>query len=400
MDTYRENKPRLIDRIRPNFLWIIFVVLSWYILIAGFGHLVWEALMNAIVDVVSPAMFFTLDLYAATIVDVATLFLLCNIFKKNRYIWKSFAPADFARELREGDTVSEDDAYAELYGRSRNTFRMLGMGLLLGFLTNFFCIILALLHGDIKLYFDCALSQIPYFVFSLLCVCLQSTSEELWCRGFLYERLHERYPLWVAIAINGVLFGLLHIFNPGASAIPIIGIVITGLSYSLLRWYSGNIWIAMGIHTGWNFTQNYLFGLPNSGLVSEASVFHLDAANAMSSLIYDWDFGIEGGLPALFIDGLLGAIIIYLAVKNGRIKELGMNRLQSLEAMGLRMHVDEELVEEVPAEEVSAEEAPVVEAHAEEMPEEVPAEEVSAAEGPVNAASETEAPEAADEITE
>jgi hypothetical protein len=97
----------------------------------------------------------------------------------------------------------------------------------------------------------------------------------------------------------------------------------------------------MGIHTGWNFTQNYLFGLPNSGLVSEASVFHLDAANGITNLIYDWDFGVEGGLPALFIDGFLGAVIIYLACRNGRIRELGMNRVQTLEAHGLKMRVQE-----------------------------------------------------------
>ena len=346
------EKPSLLDRLRPNLIWIIFATLGWYMFIAAFGHLAWEGMMEAIKDHISPAMFFTLDMYAATIVDVITLFMLCWFFKKNRYIWKSFMIRPASSGYAAGDILTEDDAYADLYGRRRNGFKMLGIGLLLGFLTNFFCIICALLHGDIKLYFDCAASQIPYFLFSLVCVCIQSSSEEMWCRGFLYERLHERYPLWVAVVVNGVLFGLLHIFNPGVSAIPIIGIIITGLSYSLLRLYCGNIWIAMGIHTGWNFTQNYLFGLPNSGLVSEASVFHLDAANAVSSIIYDWEFGVEGGIPALFIDALLGAIILYMAIKDGKIRELGMNRLQTLEAQGLKMRVEEAepVAEAAPAE--------------------------------------------------
>ena len=335
------EKPSLLDRLRPNVIWIIFVTLGWYMFIAAFGHLAWESLMEAIKGSVSPAMFFTLDLYAATIVDILTLFILCWLFTKNRYIWKSFLIKRGGPDYAAGDLLTEDDTYADLYGRRRNGFKMLGMGLLLGFLTNFFCIACALLHGDIKLYFDCAASQIPYFLFSLFCVCIQSSAEELWCRGFMYERLHERYPLWFAIAVNGVLFGLLHIFNPGVSVIPIVGIIITGISYSLLRWYSGNIWIAMGIHTGWNFTQNYLFGLPNSGLVSEASVFHLDAANGMTNLIYDWDFGVEGGLPALFIDGFIAVVIIYLACRNGKIKELGMNRVKTLEAHGLKMRVEE-----------------------------------------------------------
>lgn len=329
------EKPKLMDRIRQNLVWIIFAMLAWYIFVCGILHMICTDIAGQFLGDLSASMRFTLKSYAITIIDILGLFLICQCFRKNRYIWKSFRLPGRSAKPGHNRLFSQDDIDAELYGRSRNGFRMLGIGLLLGFLTNFFCILCALIHGDIKLYFETSLSQLPYFIFSLLCVCIQSSSEELWCRGFLYERLHERYPLWVAIAVNGALFGLLHVFNPGASAIPIIGIMVCGVSYSLLRWYTGNIWIAMGIHTGWNFTQNFIFGLPNSGLVSETSVFHLDAATGISSLIYDWDFGVEGGLPALFIDALLGVLIIVLAVRSGRIRELGMNRRQTEEATGL-----------------------------------------------------------------
>jgi fructose-specific phosphotransferase system IIC component len=80
----------------------------------------------------------------------------------------------------------------------------------------------------------------------------------------------------------------------------------------------------MGIHTAWNFTQNLLFGLPNSGLVSEVSVFKMDAMNAQSNLIYNYDFGVEGAIPAVLADALLGIICLILAAKKGRLKELGM----------------------------------------------------------------------------
>lgn len=138
----------------------------------------------------------------------------------------------------------------------------------------------------------------------------------------LYERLNERYPLWISIAVNGLLFGLLHTRNPSVTVLSITGIVVGGFSYSLLRWYAGSIWIAMGIHTGWNFTQNFLFGLPNSGLVSEFSLFHLGAANGTTNLIYDYGFGVEGALPALFMDALVGIICLILAKRDGRLGEL------------------------------------------------------------------------------
>ena len=199
------------------------------------------------------------------------------------------------------------------------------LGLLLGFVTNFFCIACAMVHGDIKLIFDFSASQIPVILYGFLMVFIQSSSEEMWCRGFMYERILIHYPLWVAVLINGIFFGLLHIFNPGVSVMAILGIVICGFSYSLLRWYTGSIWITMGIHTMWNFTQNFIFGLPNSGLVSEVSVFNLDAVNAVSNLIYNYEFGVEAAIPALVVDALIGVVCIILAKRNGRLGELNMS---------------------------------------------------------------------------
>ena len=78
----------------------------------------------------------------------------------------------------------------------------------------------------------------------------------------------------------------------------------------------------MGVHTAWNFTQNFLFGLPNSGLVSEASIWGLDAASARDSLVYNVAFGVEGAVPAVIADALLGIICLVLAARAGRLGEL------------------------------------------------------------------------------
>jgi hypothetical protein len=72
----------------------------------------------------------------------------------------------------------------------------------------------------------------------------------------------------------------------------------------------------------WNFTQNFLFGLPNSGLVSEVSVLHLDAANGVSNLIYNYEFGVESTVIALIVHIALGAAALLLARRDGRLGEL------------------------------------------------------------------------------
>ena len=321
----KEKKSRVRKRLarrRGNLIWILFVFLAVYFFGCGFASIPWELMMRAIRDSVSDGFFYIMEFYTCTILAVLVLFLLCWLVRPNRYIWKSF----LLKKKGAAAATEESDILAEYYGRSRNSFRMLGWGLLIGFLTNGFAIVCALLHGDIKLYLETSAGQIPLLLFALFSVFIQSSSEELWCRGFLYERFHERHPLWVAVLVNGVLFGAMHIFNDGATVFSIVSIVICGISYSLLRWYSGNIWIVMGLHTGWNFTQAFLFGLPNSGLVSEVSLFHLAASTGNSNLIYDFEFGVEGGLPSVLADLMIGVVVIILAVRSGRLKELKMKR--------------------------------------------------------------------------
>ena len=305
-----------LKRFKGNHLiWIVLVTFLYYILLAS---IVGELLIWPVVELRewSAGMFFILDNYAFTIGHVLTLVAYCLIFKKNRFILGAFLPAE--RRLPHREAVPED-AYEPT---QNNTSRTLLLGLGLGFLTNFFCIACALLHGDIKLFFSFSAAELPVLIFGFLMVFVQSSAEELWCRGFLYERINIHYPLWVAILVNGLFFGALHLLNDGISVLAIVGLVLCGFAYSLLRWYTGSLWVVMGMHTMWNFTQNFLFGLPNSGLVSEFSVLHLDAANGTSNLIYDYAFGVEGAFPAILVDVSLVILVLLLARRDGRLGEL------------------------------------------------------------------------------
>lgn len=319
---------------------IIWIVLAFFVLYIFMGELLmtpFMALPRFVFTDASNAMKFVLEYYTPLLISVLWFLLVCAVIKKNRFMLDVVKPT-----------------------RERRSMSKLGVGILLGFLTNFFCILCALIHGDIKLYFDFSAAQIPVMLFAFISVFFQSTSEELWCRVFLYERINVHYPLWVAILVNGVLFGLLHSFNPGITALAMADLIICGLAYSLLRWYSGSIWTCMGIHTMWNFTQNFIFGLPNSGLVSEASIFHLDAANAVSNLVYSYEFGVEGAVPAIFIDLLLAAVIIVLAKRDGRLGELLESR-ESRGEMPVRAAKDESVVEIEGTSGSTIEETPVVE---------------------------------------
>ena len=233
------------------------------------------------------------------------------------------------------------------YNRDGNNIKGIIAGALLGFGCNGFCVLMSVLMGDIKLSFY-GFNPTILLAF-LLVVMIQSGAEEITDRLYLYQKLRRRYksPLF-AIIINPVVFMLLHVVNDGFAVLAGVQIVLVGIIFSVLVYYYNSLWAAIWFHTLWNYTQNIIFGLPNSGLVSEASVFHLDAATGISNWIYSYEFGVEGGVPAVFIDLLLAAVILILAKRNGRLGEL----LESKESRGEMPAAvpKEEKVVELPAE--------------------------------------------------
>lgn len=195
-------------------------------------------------------------------------------------------------------------------GAEGNNWKNVVLGIVIGFSLNGICILAAWLHKDISLYYDSF--QPVYVVILFVAVFVQSSAEELVCRGFLYQRLRRSYknPA-VAIVGNSLLFALLHLLNDGVTILSLLNIFVVGILFSLIVYYMDSIWCAMAVHAAWNFTQNIIFGLPNSGMTVPYSVFRLDAAAANNSVVYNVGFGIEG---TLFADVILiiACVCLYL----------------------------------------------------------------------------------------
>lgn len=113
-----------------------------------------------------------------------------------------------------------------------NNGKYLLLGLVLGFALNGVCILVAWLHHDIALTYD-AIHPL-WFVVVFLTVFIQSSAEELLCRGFLYQKLRRSYknPV-VAIVGNSLLFALLHLANHGVTILSVLNIFLVGILFSL-----------------------------------------------------------------------------------------------------------------------------------------------------------------------
>ena len=173
-----------------------------------------------------------------------------------------------------------------------NNIAYLFWGLFIGFVLNWLCALIAMINGDFTLRF----SQFEIFpaIGLLFAVFVQSSAEELLCRGFMYQRLMKstNCPAF-AIIFNSLFFAALHLFNNGMSILPFYCIFIFGVFASMLVYYFDSLWMAMGIHAMWNFTQSILLGLPNSGNNVPYSIFKI-GSSVKGSFAYNPIFGLEG----------------------------------------------------------------------------------------------------------
>ena len=207
------------------------------------------------------------------------------------------------------------------YKNGGNTFKNLLIGFGIGFLMNGTCALTAYLHGDIKLRFD----KFEFFPILLMfiVVFIQSSAEELACRGFMYQRIAYRYKHpWAPTIITAVFFMAIHLGNDHISLLPILDLFMSGLVFGAMILYFDSIWMAMGCHTTWNFTQNILLGLPNSGSVSSYSIFVLDRNSARGSFAYDVGFGLEGSIMSIVVQVISLALMIYVYRKYAKNQDV------------------------------------------------------------------------------
>lgn len=153
-----------------------------------------------------------------------------------------------------------------------------------------------------------ALEAAALIVGSLIVFALVGFYEELTFRGYYLVNLREGAgPAW-GVLLSSAAFALAHTGNPSASWASFAGLIAAGLflAYAWIR--TGQLWLPIGLHLGWNFFEGTVFGFAVSG-VSPPGI--LELAGAGPELISGGAFGPEAGLivlPAM----LLGVGLIWL----------------------------------------------------------------------------------------
>ncbi|MBO9829797.1 CPBP family intramembrane metalloprotease [Xanthomonas sp. A2111] len=143
--------------------------------------------------------------------------------------------------------------------------------------------------------------------------------EELMLRAILLRLLWRAFGPWLAFALSAALFGLAHLGNPNASVFAALCIAVeAGIMLGAFYVLSGRLWVSIGVHAAWNFTQGYLFGAAVSGTDMGPAIARSTAQAGVPDWLSGGAFGPEASLPGLLVCTVVGAIATWVAWRKGR----------------------------------------------------------------------------------
>ena len=143
-----------------------------------------------------------------------------------------------------------------------------------------------------------------FFMFLIVAI-----GEEVMFRGVLFRWIDEKFGFAAALIASALVFGLVHISNPGATWWSSVAIAIeAGLLLGAAYKYSGTLWLPIGIHWAWNFSQGNIFGFEVSGGDAGATLLipYVDGPE----LLTGGDFGAEASIIAVVLGAALAAWFI------------------------------------------------------------------------------------------
>jgi membrane protease YdiL (CAAX protease family) len=141
--------------------------------------------------------------------------------------------------------------------------------------------------------------------------------EEIIMRGLVYRVVESVAGTWIALALSAALFGALHGANRGATPFSSLAIALeAGVLLAAAYAATGRLWLPIGLHAGWNFTEGTIFG----GAVSGAKAAGVTKGVLSGpALLSGGAFGAEASVAAVVVCLVAAIFLLRLASHRGRI---------------------------------------------------------------------------------
>jgi membrane protease YdiL (CAAX protease family) len=193
--------------------------------------------------------------------------------------------------------------------------RELGIGLLIGAGLYTACILILIVMGIYKI--D-GLNPVSYLLPAIALPLSSGIFEELLFRGVLFRIVEEWLGSWISLVVSSLVFGLVHLMNPTATLLGAIFIsveagILLAAAYMLTR----RLWMSMGFHIAWNYTQSGIFSGTVSGGYTDPGLVRpvIDGP----ALLTGGSFGVESSVIAFLLCTATGVILLIMAARRGRI---------------------------------------------------------------------------------
>jgi uncharacterized protein len=151
-------------------------------------------------------------------------------------------------------------------------------------------------------------------VFTLALLFCGAAGEEIAFRGFPLQFLIRGYGAWIAVPGIGILFGLLHGFNPGSTPLSMANTAGFGILFGIALMRSHDLWLPIGLHFGWNATLPFL-GVDLSGFTIQVVGYRVvwKAGTLWSGGAY----GPEASILATVVLLMMFVVVWYVPVRRG-----------------------------------------------------------------------------------
>ncbi|KAF0227668.1 MAG: abortive infection [Beijerinckiaceae bacterium] len=142
--------------------------------------------------------------------------------------------------------------------------------------------------------------------------------EELIFRGLLFRSVEDLFGSWISLVVSSLVFGLVHLANPagtltGAIFISVEAGVLLAAAYMLTR----RLWLSIGFHMAWNYTQSAIFSGIVSGSVAAPGLIRSNIRGP--EVLTGGSFGLESSVIAFTLCTATGIVLLIMAVRRGNI---------------------------------------------------------------------------------
>lgn len=194
--------------------------------------------------------------------------------------------------------------------------RELGLGLLLGFLLYTACILVLMAVGAYRIH---GFNEWHILLPGMAVALATGVFEELFFRGGVFRIAEEWIGSWGAVVLSGVVFGFVHMGNEAASMQGLMAISTwAGLLLSATFLLTRRLWLGIGLHAAWNYTQGSVYSGIVSGNTPSSEGFTRSTIEG-PEWITGGSFGVEASVVPLVLCTAVAVWMLVLAKRRGHI---------------------------------------------------------------------------------